>query len=259
MGIVNVTPDSFSDGGRWQDPVAAVEHALALVEHGADWLDVGGESTRPGAAAVPVEEELHRVVPVIEGIRRHTRTPVSVDTSKAEVMRAAVAAGANMINDVRALREDGALQAAAELQVPVCLMHMQGEPRTMQANPRYRDVVAEVWDWLAQRVRACERAGLQPESLLVDPGIGFGKTLEHNLALMRACDRFDRLAGGVLMGVSRKSWLEKLLGLPLAERTTASVVAAALMALRGMTMVRVHDVKETAQALRLVQAWERDT
>ncbi len=258
MGIVNVTPDSFSDGGRHLEMTAAVEHALSLAEQGADWLDIGGESTRPGAADVPVEEELKRVVPVIEGIRRHSQQPISIDTSKPEVMRAAVAAGASLINDVRALRAPGALEAAAELRVPVCLMHMQGQPRTMQQAPHYADVVAEVEQWLRQRVAACAAAGIPESTILVDPGIGFGKTLAHNLALMRACDRFDQLAGGVLMGVSRKSWLEKLLGLPVEDRTCSSVVAAALMAQRGMTMVRVHDVAETAQALRLVQAWEQE-
>ncbi len=258
MGIVNVTPDSFSDGGRHLETTAAVEHALSLLEQGADWLDIGGESTRPGAGDVPLDEELRRVVPVIEGIRRHSDRPISIDTSKPEVMRAAVAAGAGLINDVRALRAPGALEAAAELRVPVCLMHMQGQPRTMQQAPRYDDVVVEVEQWLRQRVAACTEAGMSEQAILVDPGIGFGKTLAHNLALMRACNRFDRLAGGVLMGVSRKSWLDKLLGLPVDARACASVVTAALMAQRGMTMVRVHDVAETAQALRLVQAWEQE-
>ncbi len=255
MGILNVTPDSFSDGGRYVDRGAAVEHALALVEQGADWLDVGGESTRPGAQPVSVDEELRRVMPVVEALARHGCS-VSVDTSKPEVMRAAVVAGAGMINDVRALREPGALEAVAELGVPACLMHMQGEPRTMQNEPRYHQVVDEVLQWLQQRLEACVQAGIATDSLLVDPGIGFGKTLEHNLALMRACDRFDRLAGGVLMGVSRKSWLQQLLDVPLEERDGPSVVMAALMAARGLTMVRVHDVAGTARALRLVQAWE---
>ena len=255
MGILNVTPDSFSDGGRYVDRGAAVEHALALVEQGADWLDVGGESTRPGAQPVSVDEELRRVMPVVEALARHGCS-VSVDTSKPEVMRAAVVAGAGMINDVRALREPGALEAVAELGVPACLMHMQGEPRTMQNEPRYHQVVDEVMQWLQQRLEACVQAGIATDSLLVDPGIGFGKTLEHNLALMRACDRFDRLAGGVLMGVSRKSWLQQLLDVPLEERDGPSVVMAALMAARGLTMLRVHDVAGTARALRLVQAWE---
>jgi len=205
VGIVNVTPDSFSDGGAHADTASAVAHGVRLAEEGADMLDVGGESTRPGAADISVEEELARVIPVIEGLVAATRLPISVDTSKPEVMRAAVAAGAGMINDVYALRREGALDAAAELRVPVCLMHMLGEPRMMQDNPRYDDVVGEVHRFLTDRLFSCELAGIDKRRVLVDPGFGFGKTLEHNLALLRTTARFAELGAGVYAGLSRKS------------------------------------------------------
>ena len=204
VGIVNVTPDSFSDGGAHADTASAVAHGVRLAEEGADMLDVGGESTRPGAADISVEEELARVIPVIEGLVAATRLPISVDTSKPEVMRAAVAAGAGMINDVYALRREGALDAAAELRVPVCLMHMLGEPRMMQDNPRYDDVVGEVHRFLTDRLFSCELAGIDKRRVLVDPGFGFGKTLEHNLALLRTTARFAELGAGVYAGLSRK-------------------------------------------------------
>ena len=254
MGILNVTPDSFSDGGRYLDPGAAVERAWRMVEEGADIIDVGGESTRPGAAPVPPEEELRRVVPVIEAVAAKLPVPVSVDTSKPEVMGAAVAAGAGLVNDVRALRAPGALEAAAELGVPVCLMHMQGEPRTMQRAPAYRDVVAEVRAFLLERVAACEAAGIPRERILIDPGFGFGKTLEHNLALMRRLDAFVETGLPVLVGVSRKSMIGALLGdAPVERRLHGSVAAAVVAACKGAAIVRVHDVAPTVEALRV--AW----
>lgn len=257
MGVVNVTPDSFSDGGRYLSPAAAVDRARAMVQEGAAIIDVGGESTRPGAAAVSAEAEIERVVPVIEALRARFDVPVSVDTSKPQVMRAAVAAGAGLINDVRALREDGALAAAAECGVPVCLMHMQGEPRTMQDEPRYQDVVSEVRNFLAERVAACVAAGMRRQQLLVDPGFGFGKTLEHNLQLLRALPTFQGMGLPVLVGLSRKSLIGAVLGAPVGERLIGSVTLAALAAWLGAAVVRVHDVRETVQALRICAAVQR--
>ncbi|MDI3261360.1 MAG: dihydropteroate synthase [Fulvimonas sp.] len=254
-GILNVTPDSFSDGGLYADLDAAVAHGLALAAQGADLLDVGGESTRPGAAEVPVAEELARVVPVIERLAAQTALPIAVDTSKPEVMRAAVAAGAGFINDVYALRRPGALEAAAELGVPVCLMHMQGEPRMMQDAPHYADVVGEVHRFLADRLLACELAGIDKRRVLVDPGFGFGKTLEHNLALLRALDRFAGLGAGVYVGLSRKSMIAALTGRQAPAARDAGSVAAALIAVqRGARLVRVHDVAATVDALAVWQA-----
>jgi dihydropteroate synthase len=255
VGVLNVTPDSFSDGGRFADADAAVAHGLRMVEEGADMLDVGGESTRPGADEVPLDEELRRVIPVIERLVAGTTVPVAVDTSKPEVMRAAIAAGAGMINDVYALRREGALAAAAEAGVPVCVMHMLGEPRSMQDDPRYDDVVGEVHRFLAERVFACEMAGIDKRRVLVDPGFGFGKTLEHNLALLRALERFGELAAGVYVGLSRKSTIGTLTGRMLhAERVAGSVAAALIAAQRGAIMVRVHDVAATRDALAVWQA-----
>jgi len=250
VGIVNVTPDSFSDGGAHADTASAVAHGVRLAEEGADMLDVGGESTRPGAADISVEEELARVIPVIEGLVAATRLPISVDTSKPEVMRAAVAAGAGMINDVYALRREGALDAAAELRVPVCLMHMLGEPRMMQDNPRYDDVVGEVHRFLTDRLFSCELAGIDKRRVLVDPGFGFGKTLEHNLALLRATARFAELGAGVYAGLSRKSMIGELTGRKLpADRAAGSVAAGLVAVQRGAIMLRVHDVAATVDAL----------
>lgn len=255
MGILNVTPDSFSDGGRFASRDAALRRAGAMVAEGADLVDVGGESTRPGARPVSVQEELDRVVPVIEALAGDLPVPVSVDTSKPEVMRAAVAAGAALINDVAALRRPGALAAAAELGVPVCLMHMQGEPGTMQESPTYRDVVGEVAAFLAGRVSACEAAGMARDRLLIDPGFGFGKTLAHNLALLRGLPRLGALGLPVLVGLSRKSMIGALLGdVPVEGRLHGSVAAAVLAAERGAAIVRVHDVGPTVQALRILAA-----
>ena len=255
VGILNVTPDSFSDGGSHATVDAAVEHGLRMAEEGADMLDVGGESTRPGADDVPLDEELRRVIPVIEQLAARTSLPIAVDTSKPEVMRAAVAAGAGMINDVYALRREGALEAAAELRVALCLMHMQGEPRSMQTEPHYDDVVGEVHRFLTDRLFACELAGIDKRQVMVDPGFGFGKTLEHNLALLRAIDRFGNLGSGCYVGLSRKSMIGRLTGREApAQRAAGSLAAALIAAQRGARMVRVHDVAATVDALAVWQA-----
>ncbi|WP_024868979.1 dihydropteroate synthase [Pseudoxanthomonas suwonensis] len=254
MGIVNVTPDSFSDGGAHATTDAAVAHGLRLAEEGADILDVGGESTRPGSAEVPLEEELRRVIPVIERLVRETSLPVSVDTCKPEVMRAAVEAGAGMINDVCALRRDGALDTAASLGVPVVLMHMLGEPRTMQDDPRYDDVVAEVHRFLAERIFAAELAGIPKKHIVADPGFGFGKTTAHNLELLARLDRFAELGVPVLAGLSRKRTIGELTGRQApAGRVSGSVAAHLLAVQRGARIVRVHDVAATVDALKV---WE---
>lgn len=257
MGILNTTPDSFSDGGRWTTRDRALRHALDMAAAGADLIDVGGESTRPGAAGVDTDQELERVVPVIEAIVAETDVPVSVDTSKPQVMEAAVRAGAAMINDVNALRGEGALQTAARMGVPVCLMHMQGRPRDMQAAPRYQDVVGEVADFLQDRAAACKAAGIPSEDILIDPGFGFGKTLEHNIDLFRAIPRLSRLGYALLVGVSRKSMLGALTGRPVEERLAASVTAAVLASQLGAAVVRVHDVAETVDALKVARALQR--
>ena len=254
MGIVNVTPDSFSDGGAHDGVDSAVAHGLRLVAEGADLLDIGGESTRPGAAEVPVEEELRRVVPVIERLARETALPISIDTSKPEVMRAAVAAGAGLSNDVYALRRDGALDAAAALGVPVVLMHMQGEPRGMQDAPHYDDVVADVHAFLAQRIFACEMAGIPKKHLVLDPGYGFGKTATHNLQLLRQQARLLDLGLPLLAGWSRKRTLGELTGRDVGERVHASVAAAVLAAEYGARLLRVHDVAATVDALKVWRA-----
>ena len=255
MGIVNVTPDSFSDGGAHFDAGAAIAHGLALAAEGADILDVGGESTRPGAQAVSVEEELRRTIPVVEALSRQLAIPVGIDTSKPEVMRTAVAAGAGMINDVFALRREGALDAAAALGVPVVLMHMQGEPRGMQANPEYDDVVGEVHRFLAERVFAAEMAGIPRTRIVVDPGFGFGKTREHNLQLLAQLQRFTELGVPVLAGLSRKRTIGELTGRddPRA-RVHGSVAAHLVAAQRGAMLLRVHDVAATVDALKVWQA-----
>ena len=251
MGIVNVTPDSFSDGGQHASTEAAIAHGLALAEEGADILDVGGESTRPGSQPVTAEDELARVLPVIEGLRARCDLPISVDTSKPEVMRAAVAAGAGMINDVWALRREGAIEAASELAVPVCLMHMQGEPATMQDVPRYDDVVAEVHGFFNQRLFACQMAGIDRKRLLVDPGFGFGKTLEHNLQLLRQLSRLVELGVPVLAGLSRKGMIGQVTGRALEQREVGSAVAALIAVQNGAMLVRAHDVGATVDALKL--------
>ena len=255
MGIVNVTPDSFSDGGAHDTTDAAVAHALRLVEEGADVLDIGGESTRPGAAEVEVEEELRRVVPVIERLAAQVAVPISIDTSKPEVMRAAVQAGAGMINDVYGLRREGALDAAAALGVPVVLMHMQGEPRSMQAAPQYDDVVGEVHRFLAERIFAAEMAGIPKQRIVVDPGFGFGKDTAHNLQLLAQFERFVELGVPVLAGLSRKRSIGELTGRDVpADRVAGSVAAHLIAAQRGAAIVRVHDVAATVDALKVWNA-----
>lgn len=257
MGIVNVTPDSFSDGGAHDTTAAAVAHGLKLVEEGADLLDIGGESTRPGAAPVSVEEELRRVIPVIEQLAARTQVPISIDTFKPEVMRAAVAAGAGMINDIFGLRQAGALDAAAEAGVPVVLMHMQGEPGHMQADPNYGDVVAEVHGFLVQRLFAAEMAGIAKKNLLIDPGFGFGKTTAHNMTLLARSERFLELGVPMLAGLSRKRSLGELTGRSTpSERVAASVAAHLIAVQRGARIVRVHDVAATVDALKIWQAVE---
>jgi dihydropteroate synthase len=254
MGILNVTPDSFSDGGAYHDVQRAVSHALAMEQAGAALIDVGGESTRPGAAPVSAAEEIQRVVPVIETLATRTRLPISIDTSKPEVMSAAIEAGATMINDVRALQEPGALQAATASGAGICLMHMQGEPRSMQNEPRYGDVVREVHDFLRERVLACRAAGIAADRLVLDPGIGFGKRLEHNLALLAQLPVLLGLGCPLLVGVSRKSMFQALLGRPVTERLAGGVAVATAAVLAGASIVRSHDVAQTVDALRVAVA-----
>jgi dihydropteroate synthase len=253
MGVVNVTPDSFYDGGRHFDPSAAVAHARRLVEEGADLLDVGGESTRPGAAPVTAEEELARILPVLEGIAG-LGVPVSVDTTKPEVMRTALAHGAAMINDVTALAAPGAVELVAGSDAAVCLMHMQGSPRTMQAEPTYADVVAEVRDFLATRAAACVAGGMARSRVVVDPGFGFGKTVAHNLTLLAQLGEIAALGYPVLVGWSRKSSLGRITGRPAEERLAGSVAAALIAVQRGARIVRVHDVAATRDALAVLAA-----
>ncbi len=254
MGILNVTPDSFSDGGQFTARDTALFHATAMVEEGAAILDIGGESTRPGSGGVSVQEELDRVIPVIESVRSVTDTPISIDTSKPEVMQEAVAAGANMINDVCALQADGALEVAADLHVPVCLMHMQGEPRTMQANPGYTDVVADVAAFLDERVQACLDAGIGADLIVVDPGFGFGKTRDHNVELLANLRQLAVRGLPILVGVSRKSTLGELTGREVDGRMPASIAAAVVAVMNGASIVRAHDVAATVDALRVTQA-----
>jgi dihydropteroate synthase len=253
-GIINVTPDSFSDGSAHVDAAGAIAHGLKLVEEGADLLDIGGESTRPQAEPVSVQEEIARVVPVIEALAKQTSVPISVDTSKPEVMRAAVAAGAGMINDVYALRQNGALDVAAELKVPVCLMHMLGEPRSMQDDPHYNDVVSDVRRFLAERMFACEMSGIDKKKIVVDPGFGFGKKIEHNLALLRALDQFAALGVPLMVGLSRKAMIGTLTGRATDQRAVGSAAAAMIAVQKGAMIVRVHDVAETRDALAVWEA-----
>jgi dihydropteroate synthase len=255
LGIVNVTPDSFSDGGEHATVDAAIAHGMKLAEEGADVLDIGGESTRPGAEAVSIEEELRRVIPVIAALAKQAALPVSIDTSKPEVMRAAVDAGAGMINDVYGLRREGALDAAAALGVPVVLMHMLGEPRSMQDAPHYDDVVADVHRFLAERIFAAEMAGIAKRRIVVDPGFGFGKTLAHNLALLAQLDRFTELGVPVLAGLSRKKTIGELTGrADPHDRVHGSVAAHLIAAQRGAMLLRVHDVAATVDALKIWNA-----
>ena len=256
MGVLNVTPDSFSDGGRFFERDAALRQVEQMLADGAAIIDVGGESTRPGAAMVSVQQELDRVIPVVEQISAQFNAIISLDTSSPEVMRAGAAAGAGLINDVRALCRDGAVQAAKDVELPVCLMHMQGQPSTMQAAPSYQDVVDDVLGFLAERIDVCVGAGIEREKLLIDPGFGFGKTDQHNLALLAQLEKFVALGLPVLAGLSRKSMIGRLLDRPVDERLTGSVALALMAIERGAKVLRVHDVKETMDAVRLWQAMQ---
>jgi len=254
MGILNVTPDSFSDGGRHNSLDLALRHAEAMINAGATLLDIGGESTRPGAAEVSEDEELARVVPVVEAIARRFDVWISVDTSKAIVIREAARAGIHLINDIRSLQEPGALQAAAETGLPVCLMHIQGQPKTMQHSPKYEDVVAEVAEYFVEQIARCENAGIPKSKLLLDPGFGFGKNLNHNYQLLARLAEFHHFGLPLLVGMSRKSMVGQLLHVSPEQRVTGSVACAVIAAMQGAQIVRVHDVKETVEAMRVVEA-----
>lgn len=253
MGILNVTPDSFSDGGKFNSLDNALLQAERMIQAGVSIIDIGGESTRPGAPDVSLEEELARVIPAIKAIRAKFDVWISIDTSKAEVMRQAVEAGADLINDVRALQEPGALQAAAEANVPVCLMHMKGQPRTMQASPVYDDVLTDVEAFLQERVEACEAVGISKEQLILDPGFGFGKTIEHNYHLLAHLEKFHTLGLPVLAGMSRKSMIFKLLDKAPADCMVASVTCATIAAMKGAQIIRVHDVEDTLEAMKIIE------
>ena len=253
MGILNVTPDSFSDGGKHASVNQALDHALRMIDEGATFIDIGGESTRPGAPNVSLQEELDRTIPIIEAVTKNSECVVSIDTSKAEVMCQAVQSGAGLINDVRALQEPGALQAAADAEVPVCLMHMQGQPRTMQDNPEYSDVVNDVSKFLIERASVCEEAGISKDKILFDPGYGFGKSLAHNYALVKHLPTLMSLGYPVLVGMSRKSMIGNLLNRKVEERLAGSLSLATIVAQMGAHIIRVHDVKETADAVNIVK------
>ncbi|WP_312140510.1 dihydropteroate synthase [Pantoea septica] len=257
MGILNVTPDSFSDGGKNHTLVEALMHTNEMVNAGATIIDVGGESTRPGADEVSVDEELARVIPVVEAIAQRFEVWISVDTSKAEVIREAARAGAHIINDIRSLSEPGALEAAAAANLPVCLMHMQGEPRTMQQAPEYRDVVSEVDAYFADQIARCEAGGIKKEHLLLDPGFGFGKNLNHNYELLAHLSHFHHFGLPLLVGMSRKSMIGQLLNVGPSQRLTGSLTCAVIAAMQGAQIIRVHDVKETVEAMRVVEATRR--
>lgn len=252
MGILNVTPDSFSDGGKFNRLDDALRQAKNMIDAGVAIIDIGGESTRPGAPDVELDQELQRVIPVIEAIRRESDVWISVDTSKAEVMRQAVEAGADIINDVRALQEPGALQVAAESGLPICLMHMQGQPRTMQANPHYDDLLKDVGEFLVQRIAECESAGISRDKLILDPGFGFGKTLEHNYQMLANLEQFHQFGLPILAGMSRKSMIFKLLNKAPAECVSASVSCATIAAMKGAQIIRVHDFEQTLDAMKVV-------
>ncbi|HDX8863758.1 TPA: dihydropteroate synthase [Klebsiella michiganensis] len=254
MGILNVTPDSFSDGGTHNTLVEAVKHANLMINAGATIIDIGGESTRPGAADVSVEEELARVIPTVEAIAQRFEVWISVDTSKPEVIRESARVGAHIINDIRSLTEPGALEAAAETGLPVCLMHMQGQPKTMQDAPKYADVFADVERFFIEHIVRCERAGIAKNKLLLDPGFGFGKNLSHNYELLARLGEFHHFGLPLLVGMSRKSMVGQLLNVGPTERLNGSLACAVIAAMQGAQIIRVHDVKETVEALRVVEA-----
>lgn len=254
MGILNVTPDSFSDGGSHNTLIEAVKHANLMINAGATIVDIGGESTRPGAAEVSVEEELARVIPVVEAIAQRFEVWISVDTSKPEVIREAARAGAHIINDIRSLTEPGALEAAAQTGLPVCLMHMQGQPKMMQEAPKYEDVFADVNRFFVENIARCERAGIAKEKLLLDPGFGFGKNLSHNYALLARLGEFHHFGLPLLAGMSRKTMIGQLLNVGPTERLSGSLACAVIAAMQGAQIIRVHDVKETVEAMRVVEA-----
>lgn len=254
MGILNVTPDSFSDGGQYNTLSAALQHASAMVNAGASIIDVGGESTRPGAAAVSVQQELDRVIPVIKALVQRFEVWISVDTSQPEVMREAAKAGVHLINDIRALTQDGALQAVAQSGLPVCLMHMQGQPGTMQQTPHYQDVVAEVKQFLSERIACCQASGIEKQRIVIDPGFGFGKNLCHNYQLLARLDEFHQLGVPLLAGMSRKSMVGQLLNVAPEERLAGSLACAVVAVMKGAQIIRVHEVKPTVDAVRVVEA-----
>ena len=254
MGVLNVTPDSFSDGGRFNHQGTAILRARQMVTDGAAFIDVGGESTRPGAAKVSVQEELDRVCPVVEAIARELDVVVSVDTSTPEVMSQTAELGAGLVNDVRALCRDGALEAVASAGVPVCVMHIQGEPETMQNRPEYQNVLREVGEFLTQRVRAAAQAGIEARNIILDPGFGFGKNLEHNLRLLASLEQLQALGHPLLVGMSRKSMLGHITGRDVDERLPASLAAATISAMKGASIIRAHDVRETVDAVRVAMA-----
>ena len=254
MGILNVTPDSFSDGGTHNTLVEAVKHANLMINAGATIIDIGGESTRPGAVDVSVEEELARVIPAVEAIAQRFEVWISVDTSKPEVIRESARVGAHIINDIRSLTEPGALEAAAETGLPVCLMHMQGQPKTMQEAPKYADVFADVERFFVEHIVRCEQAGISKEKLLLDPGFGFGKNLSHNYELLARLGEFHHFGLPLLVGMSRKSMVGQLLNVGPTERLNGSLACAVIAAMQGAQIIRVHDVKETVEALRVVEA-----
>ena len=259
MGVINTTPDSFSDGGKFDSTEKAFEHAKQLIADGADILDIGGESTRPGSRQVDLEEERDRTIPLIKSIREISQIPISIDTNKPGVMQSAVAAGASMINSIWALRIDDSLKIAADLGVPVCLMHMQGSPETMQKDPSYQDVVSEVKDFLSQRVDAAVAEGIALENIVIDPGFGFGKTIEHNMLLLKSLAQFRQLGVAVLAGLSRKSMIGTLLDKPVDQRLYGSLSVAVMAAMLGADILRVHDVAQTVDAITMVKALQQVT
>lgn len=254
MGILNVTPDSFSDGGKHNDLVQALTHANEMINAGATIIDIGGESTRPGASEVSVEQELERVIPVVEAISQRFEVWISVDTSKAEVIRESANAGAHIINDIRSLQEPGALEAAAATGLPICLMHMQGDPATMQQSPKYKQLLQDVDAFFVQQIARCEAAGIKKEQLILDPGFGFGKNLSHNYQLLANLADFHRFGLPLLVGMSRKSMIGQLLNVGPSQRLTGSLACAVIAAMQGAHILRVHDVKETVEAMRVVEA-----